>query len=235
MRQDTCHRYHLFERPPDADRVLLADQLLCELGLEDWALDVVEVRSDHRPKPSKPSTYRRRAFSLYWDARSGKGWAIEEVVHGGRRFRTCCSTGGRPLVVPPCDPLVLSARIDLRRRLIRWGTGLPEVEAGRGCLEDVLSIDGYLKAHPRLGALHAHILEPPRLVQVSLLGGQFARVEHPPIPEPSLIAWRLAWWDRLALTEPPLGGSSAPPAAARALNPDFSPGEWNRAAFCVIG
>jgi hypothetical protein len=217
MRQETCHRYHLFERPPDADRVPPADQLLCELGLEDWALDVVEVRSDHRPKPGKPSTYRRRAFSLYWDARSGKGWAIEEVLNGGRRFRTCCSTGGRPLMVPPCDPLVLSARIDLRRRLIRWGTGLPEVEAGRGCLGDVLSVDGDLKTYPRLGVLHAHILEPPRLVQVSLLGGQFARVEHPPIPEPSLIAWRLAWWDRLAFTEPPLGGPSAPPVAARAL------------------
>ena len=207
-----CPQSHVFDRPPQAAAPPRVDELTCELGLKDWALDVIELDCRGGPRPK----VQARKFSLYWDARPGQGWAIEKSIDG-RRFRLCCRTRGRPLLVPPCDPIALAEQIELRGRLMRWGSGQPSYAPGWMTIGDDCPFDAVLRDHPNLGRLHSYVLDPPKVVQVKILGNPVTRLEYPPLPEPALVAWRLAWWDRSIASERAYRDASNPPVGYHTL------------------
>lgn len=184
-----------FEAIAGANEAPNAHRLPVELGVADCIVDLTDVWSRERRVAAKPSTYSARQYRLEWHAGHGSSWTYRRYYpERSRRVGAVVHSTCSPLYFADCDPLALAKRLKVRRRLVRWGLAVEIQESDRDAFQGVTGCDDQLRSHPRCGVLLAQYLDPPKLVDVAVPDMRI-------IPGPSLIAWRLAWLDRLSAAE----------------------------------
>jgi len=204
-----CHHDHVFALPPRI--VDSATAFVDALGLDDLALDCPITCDDHLwdTDSSVPTTmshspaagrgiekYRHeqaRKYSLYWNCHERR-WYIERP---SMAEPTCCRTAGEPLLVRPIQPLELLEEIDLRQTLCVWA----KLDVNEGAKIDpselLESLRTQLCSDNVVGGLHREILTAPQPEVRQLFGASVAVPSKSTLPECAVVAWQLAWCDRL--------------------------------------
>ena len=203
---DRGHR-HSFALPPLSSPIETLDDLCEVLGLEDKALDCqatcddqfVDTRSRGRQAKSRgggcaPSTTAR--YSLYWCVDEHR-WAIETLDVSPP---TCCYTNTQPLVVEAI-PAREIAKTTILETLVSWThrEGItPDLIAAFKFLD---RYKGVLVSDPTSGPLHAEIFRPTETETKELFGRMIQVETSAGLPLLAMIAWTLAWIDRVSAWE----------------------------------
>ncbi|WP_437207077.1 hypothetical protein [Planctomicrobium sp. SH664] len=209
--------HHSFALPPLPNSLETPDELCEVLGFDDKALDCQATCDDQffdtHSRGSQANGGRGRGrstsppsgYSLYWSVDENR-WAIETL---NRSSPTCCFTNTQPLVVEPIPAREL-ANTTILESLATWTHKeilTPELIAAFNFLDRYKDV---LVADPTSGPLHAEIFKPGES-EVKELFGRTVQVEtRAGLPPLALIAWQLAWIDRISAWEGENAGFEQP-------------------------
>lgn len=138
----------------------------------------------------------QQKYSLTWEGRKGCGWTIERPTEHAHLPH--CKPGLKPIIVDRWHAEDILEILNLRDLLIRWG----QQSTARSTvppLDTLKEVDTALKADSITKVIHKKLLEPASLVKRDLWGESIQRPEYLNVPEVPLMAWRLAWLDRLTV------------------------------------
>lgn len=204
---DRGHR-HSFALPPLPTSIESPEELCEVLGFDDKALDCQATCDDQffdthsRCSQANGSRGRGRSmsspsgYSLYWSVDENR-WAIETL---NLSPPTCCYTNTQPLVVEPIPAREL-ANTTVLESLATWAhkeSLTPEQVAAFKFLDRYKDI---LVADPTSGPLHAEIFKPAESETKELFGRMVQVETRAGLPPLAMIAWQLAWIDRISAWE----------------------------------
>ncbi len=203
---DRGHR-HSFAFPPLPDSFESSTELCEVLGLQDKALDCQatcddQFFDDHSHGSQGNSHGRGRhssapaGYSLYWCVDENR-WVIETLNFSPP---TCCYTNTQPLIVEPIPAREL-ANPCIRDALVSWAPNEyldPEIKAAFAFLEQY---KGTLVSDSVSGALHAELFRPAEAETKELFGRMIQVETRAGLSSPAVIAWQLAWIDRISAWE----------------------------------
>lgn len=199
--------HHSFAFPTPLTSIESLDQFCGVLGIDDKALDCRATCDDQffhvQLNSGRLAAHERRRsrsatcdYSLYWSADESQ-WAVETPY---RSPPTCCFTNLQPLIVDPIPARELANAV-IFESLVSWTSKEIWTPEQAEMFKFLGRYKETLVSDPISGPLHAELFKPSEL-ETKVLFGRTVQVEtHTGLPGLAVIAWQLAWLDRITAWE----------------------------------
>jgi hypothetical protein len=201
---------HSFALPPV--KLVSAEDFEEILGLDDKALDCDGTCDDQfywepgngraQAQIRRPRESALRQYSLFWND-DDCCWVIDRLKSGKSYHQKCCETTSGPLLTAPWTAQQLQEKLELRRALTEWSSNNSLRYGETADFRFLDELQPVLFADKVLGDLHREILISPEAETKELFGKVVEVPGRRHLPEPALIAWQLAWIDRLCAWQGP--------------------------------